>query len=152
MDLACLTTPKKRRTVEVLIETPSKRFHADDLDSLIQKTPKTDSEQPLSPAKRQVYVEISTPSKLLGVPRTPNRRAEAFLPSSSDLRGYGSEEEIEYTHRRDAHMTGIRSSGKRTGDRDDRGCFQILFTSILVLTLVPARSTGETPIPSRGHF
>lgn len=64
----------------------------------------------------QVVVEISTPSKNRSTPSRPMQ--------SSDLGGYGSEDELEYVKRREMLLNG-RSPGKKTGERDERGMYYV---------------------------
>ncbi|KLO06964.1 hypothetical protein SCHPADRAFT_1002012 [Schizopora paradoxa] len=110
-------TPKKRKIMEVLIDTPSKRPHSSDLPpSSPSKTPQTATSSTLrkpgsrdssafAPPKMEVFVEI-----------TPTRRpfsTPSHSRTHSDLGGYGQEDD-------DIRRMSVKSSLKRTGGRDDR--------------------------------
>lgn len=132
-------TPKKRKIVEVLIETPSKRSHSTESPfpalNLQRKDSVTSFKSNAVPQlpKLEVYVEVTPPPKSWSTPSTKGKGRQ-MVPSSDDLDGYGSEDEDEYMKRKEAvsMSNGARSSGKRTGDRDGRGaskhkCLGILF-------------------------
>ncbi|KAL5501640.1 SCC2 [Sanghuangporus vaninii] len=113
------SSPKKRKLVEVVIETPSKQSSANKLRSstlpVSDTTFRQQDQKSMTPSrtpKMQVYVEI-TPSKSLA---TPVRSRASAYASSPDLGGYGAEEGNHYP----LQKQGVRSSGKRTGERDDR--------------------------------
>lgn len=109
------SSPKKRKLVEVVIETPSKRSTAfPPLDGSLQEHERKPT-TPRAP-RMQVFVEI-TPSKSSV---TPMRSHGSVVGSSPDLGGYGPEEGSGFLTRKQ-EATGVRSSGKRTGERDDRG-------------------------------
>ena len=69
------------------------------------------------PYRMQVFVEV-TPSRML--PSTPSKQHTKGSMASSDLGGYGSEDEQEYAKRREMMLNG-HSTGKKTGERDERG-------------------------------
>ncbi|KAL5519986.1 hypothetical protein ACEPAG_1646 [Sanghuangporus baumii] len=111
--------PKKRKFVEVVIETPSKQSSANKNKSRSSTLPASDTslsqrdQKPMTPSRAprmQAYVEV-TSSKSLA---TPMRSHASAYASSPDLGGYGAEEGNHY------QKQGVRSSGKRTGERDDR--------------------------------
>ncbi|KAL5482593.1 SCC2 [Sanghuangporus weigelae] len=113
------SSPKKRKLVEVVIETPSKQSSANKSRSSTLPASDTsfrqEGQKPMTPSRAprmQVYVEI-TPSKSLA---TPVRSHASAYASSPDLGGYGAEEGNHYP----LQKQGVRSSGKRTGERDDR--------------------------------
>ncbi|KAH8114301.1 hypothetical protein DFH11DRAFT_1508962 [Phellopilus nigrolimitatus] len=124
-------TPKKRKLVEVVIETPSKRPSASSkMLSLRPSSPHTpqtstsstvikadDTRTPTHTPRMQVYVEVTPPPKTW---TTPSHFQLQRSLGSSDLGGYGSEDEDDYARRRETMMNSIRSTGKKTGDRDDR--------------------------------
>lgn len=136
------TTPKKRKIVEILIETPSKKTCAptkyNKPASSEFSTPRThvqftplkteNSAAPISSfAKKQVYVEMKTPpSKQYTTPQRPR----LHQPSSSSLGGYGSEEDTDRSRRKEI-TSGARLTGKKTGDRDDRGDSGFSFVKII---------------------
>ncbi len=117
--LTSQATPKKRKVMEVLIDTPSKRPHKFELPpSSPSRTPQTSTSSSLRkgssgsnafvPPKMEVFVEI-----------TPTRNPFSTPSQSrthSDLGGYGQEGDDDYMRR-----MSIKSSAKRTGERDDRG-------------------------------
>lgn len=122
-------TPKKRKMIEVLIESPTKKIAASPSPFSSQLTPlppssprtpqtstsstimKSENANTFPKPRMQVVVEISTPSKNRTTPM-----------QSSDLGGYGSEDELEYAKRREMLLNG-RSPGKKTGERDERGMY-----------------------------
>lgn len=119
-----IVTPQKRKLMEVVIQTPLKRSNNLDTSLLSPRTQhtsstltKTDVMQRMS--EMQMFVEVTPPPKNWVTPSTLN----ASQGKSSDLGGYGTEDEADYMRRREsvAMANGVRSSGKRTGDRDDRG-------------------------------
>ena len=125
------TTPKKRRLVEVVIDSPSKRppLTPSDLASPLSVSQTTGSpvqkanalKANMSPIprtpKKQLYVEITTPKG----GSTPLSKQLPRFVESSDLGGYGSEDDNDYTRQREISINGVRSVGRKTGDRDDRG-------------------------------
>lgn len=127
------TTPKKRKLVEVLIESPSKKAYSTTKQfkssSSTISTPQTqvevtprkagNSTAPVSwsqPAKMQVVVEVTTPSSK---PWLTPKRSRLQHSVNSSLGGYGSEDEIDYLRRKEI-ASSARSTGKKTGERDDR--------------------------------
>lgn len=116
-------SPKKRKQVEVVIDTPSKRRPASQLNfPEVPSTPSVSSSQttgrdsltPLAKPKMQCYVEITTPKSWT----TPKHlQLGKAGESSPDLGGYGTVEDEENTVVGDPR----RSTGKKTGDRDERG-------------------------------
>ncbi|EJC97952.1 uncharacterized protein FOMMEDRAFT_114738 [Fomitiporia mediterranea MF3/22] len=122
------SSPRKRKIVEVLIDTPSKRPSTSSHMGPSQAIQPTTSEfnsakvnrqieiTPSRTPKMQVYVEITPTSKGYV---TPSRSRINENPPSSDLGGYGMDYEDRDGRNKDA-MSGARSTGKRTGYRDDR--------------------------------
>ena len=111
-------TPKKRKVMEVFIDSPSKRPHNSDLPpsspsktlqastSSTLRKPGSSSSNAFTPQKMEVFVEI-----------TPTRRpfsTPSHSRTHSDLGGYGQEDD-------DIRRMSVKSSAKRTGGRDDRG-------------------------------
>ena len=128
-------TPKKRKLVGVVLESPTKKAAISTSPFQSQLTPlppssprtpqtstsstvtKTEHTGTMTKPRMQVFVEV-TPSRML--PSTPSKQHTKGSMASSDLGGYGSEDEQEYTKRREMIMNG-RSTGKKTGERDERG-------------------------------
>lgn len=142
-------TPKKRKMIEVLIESPTKKIATSPSPFSSQLTPlppssprtpqtstsstimKSENANTFPKPRMQVVVELSTPSRNWSSPQSQRRM------QSSDLGGYGSEDELEYAKRREMLLNG-RSPGKKTGERDERGMYHVhvatrlsIFTSII---------------------
>lgn len=139
-------SPRKRKLVEVLIETPSKRSSSNPrVFNALQSSPRTprmsalpisrnedDADTPIRAPKMQVYVELPSPSKNW---TTPARSRTGDDVPSSDLGGYGPEDGMEFVSHRKA-MSSMRSTGKKTGDRDDRGNQLLFFLLLITLKLI----------------
>ncbi|KAI5117240.1 hypothetical protein M0805_001558 [Coniferiporia weirii] len=125
---AAQTTPKKRKLVEVVIESPRKwpasslnysiippfRTPLNITPPAVRKTINTSSTPPHIP-KMQVYVEVTPPKSWA----TPTRTYSQRLGPGSDLEESDLENEDDYAKCRET-ASAMRSTGKRTGDRDDR--------------------------------
>ncbi|KAF4617468.1 hypothetical protein D9613_005695 [Agrocybe pediades] len=138
-------TPKKRKPM-VLIESPSiKRIQTLKATADVQRTPP--SSVPLTPSSKASSVSSNSVSSLNGTPTpTPKRIVMAYVdvppspwltPSrkqslesaknkvtfTPDLGGYGSDEDgpASPTKRSTLHDSLVKSSSRRTGDRDERG-------------------------------
>lgn len=120
-----VVTPKKRKQVEVLINTPSKRQNSPDKQlassrlSSIPLSNQVKSEPPTTPIgkhKIQCYVEVTTPRHRVSQQHLLEKQPPA---SSPDLGGYAHTADDEYTILEE----GTWSTSKKTGDRDDRGEF-----------------------------
>lgn len=123
-------SPKKRKQVEIVIDTPIKRrtgildkqTYASEPSSTPVKSSSslTTLERSATPAakpKMQCYVEITTPKSW----STPVRQMSSKIAESSpDLGGYGTVEDDKYDSGTLIEER-MRSMGKKTGDRDDRG-------------------------------
>lgn len=88
-------TPKKRKMVEVVIETPSKKLHLNSPDIKPRSLP--------SPFKLQPYVQINTPFKY---PSTPTSALRAQASSPADLGGYGPIEGGDTNYRKENRRQG----------------------------------------------
>ncbi|THG98726.1 hypothetical protein EW145_g7376 [Phellinidium pouzarii] len=124
-------TPRKRKFVEVVIETPSKRPSSPKLSNVpssVPRTPQTSTSSmrpkaeitPSHNPTMQVYVEVAPPPRSWSV--STGAAIQNYIPSL-DLGGYASDDDDDYMRRRDAE-NGTRSTGRKTGDRDDRAPFE----------------------------
>ncbi|TDL22099.1 hypothetical protein BD410DRAFT_770589 [Rickenella mellea] len=115
-------TPRKRK-VEVVIETPLKRHQTSESSLTPITSPRpTSSTVKLNATPRklsmQPFVELPSLPKSWSTPTASQKSlGKQRQRDGDDLGGYGSED---WSARRDAMYSGVRSSGKRTGDRDDR--------------------------------
>ncbi|KIJ54752.1 hypothetical protein M422DRAFT_775001 [Sphaerobolus stellatus SS14] len=111
-------TPRKRKPDG--LESPSiKRVHANDMFAVPRERPRSTSTTvsqttPMKPSRNlSVFVELPSPTKIV-TPSTSGRSKSRSLLSSgaNELGGYSPPPESE--------MSGSKSTGKRTGDRDER--------------------------------
>lgn len=135
-----VVTPQKRKKAHVVIESPLKRHQSRDssltpLTSQRTSTPSTATQLNTAPRKprMEAYVELIPPPKswLSNTPSLSQKtkgKQKAVYADDDDLGGYGSEDALTHPGRAmSANLSSaVRSSGKRTGDRDDRGMFMLL--------------------------
>ncbi|KAF8585724.1 ARM repeat-containing protein [Ramaria rubella] len=122
------TTPRKRKPDE--LTSPSlKRIHSSDQFSVSRQrsgssmssssTLKTTPQ----PSKRlSVYVEVPPPPQGWITPSTTGRSKSKSMPSTrteGDLGGFSPPPESDWEDQK-GHKSGSKSTGKRTGDRDER--------------------------------
>jgi cohesin loading factor subunit SCC2 len=72
------------------------------------------------------------------------------VDDTPDLGGYGSEEDDSYSPTRGDSVSDIKSSARRTGDRDDRGTSEEVL--LRVYSHISSSTTGEIDRPARRHF
>jgi cohesin loading factor subunit SCC2 len=114
-------TPRKRKSPDELITPSQKRIH------VANSTQSTPTNRPGSEASS--HVSSKTPRQLLAyvnVPapawKTPSRKSSK--PPDHPVSGDESDEDYHYAHR--DNQASVKSSARRTGDRDERGNRTIL--------------------------
>ncbi|TCD62425.1 Sister chromatid cohesion protein 2 [Steccherinum ochraceum] len=144
-------TPRKRKALPPPDLTSAKRVHSNLNQSPAPSpfgTPKTrdNGKQPMNVTptpkqKLQVYVELPPVPKSHRTPMSSQAHARRISADDDDLGGYGSDE---------GHHSNMRSSGRATGDRDDRVPLDKLVTLIEDIfeaedSLAPDLAVSELP-------
>ncbi|KIJ14913.1 hypothetical protein PAXINDRAFT_163151 [Paxillus involutus ATCC 200175] len=118
-------TPRKRKSPDELITPSQKRIH------VANPTQSTPTNRPGSEASS--HVSSKTPRQLLAyvnVPapawKTPSRKSSK--PPDHPVSGDESDEDYHYAHR--DNQASVKSSARRTGDRDERAPFGKLITLV----------------------
>ena len=130
-----ITTPLKRKPDELASPT-LKRLHSTEtcgisrdrsdstLSVLSSSTAKTTSSRGKPSKRLSVFVELPSMHRGLSTPTTAGRSKSKSVPSTrveEDLGGFSPPPESEWEDDHKETRTGSKSTGKRTGDRDERG-------------------------------
>jgi cohesin loading factor subunit SCC2 len=140
------TTPRKRKPEELSsplskrIHSPLKsRDHHEWAGSSQLFSPTGATPVGSQPNKRlSVFVEVPVPPKSWSTPSTSGRSFSKSAPStrtSDDLGGFSPPPESDWEEDHAGFRSGSKSTGKRTGDRDERGeteSYSLLFSFSLV--------------------
>ncbi|EGN98100.1 hypothetical protein SERLA73DRAFT_109431 [Serpula lacrymans var. lacrymans S7.3] len=119
-------TPRKRKSTE-RVSTPShKRLHAAHSDSTVisrvsaMTGSSSSSSSSKTPRRTLAYVEVPPLPKMWFTPSPLKTHSfRQGKTDSPDLGGYGSEDDDTHVSKT-AGLTSVKSSARRTGDRDDR--------------------------------
>lgn len=164
-------TPRKRKLV-VEIQTPVKRLHSTkslSSSSIGEKskamtTPQsTQSSVPITPGSSKTSLSSRHGSSVDSTPKRINL-AYVELPSppyltpmssrkldSDDLGGYCTENDSPI--KKMCINDSVKSSARRTGDRDERGILPAFFPpTFSILTVFVPRSPGEVVLSHRRYF
>ena len=126
-----LTTPRKRKPEE--LSSPSlKRIQNSRVQHEKSASSQSTSHIGATPNKRlSVFVEVPSPPKGWLTPSTAGRsftKSAHYTGTSDDLGGFSPPPESDWEEDQTGHRSGSKSTGRRTGDRDERGEVESYFS------------------------